>query len=327
MNRERFIKERRQDWQRFESLALKFQKTRQRNWSGAEVAELSRLYRSICYDLSLVQSREWGARLEQYLNDLVAQGHNCLYRTAPKSLSGIWTFFSIGFPSLLRQRYKAFWLAFALFTVPFVVSTFVAMLRPDLADTVAGEDELKAAVEMYSKDLYEQVDASYVKQRSGMFGFYIGNNTGIAFKAYAAGALAGIGTCFVLLSNGISIGMVQGGILAAGEPATTNFTSFVITHGAFELTAIVIAGAAGFVLAQGIVMPGNRTRIDALRFQGLESLKLALGAGLMLFIAAMIEGYFSPLAISPSFKYIIGTICWIAVILYFTMAGRERTTS
>ncbi len=327
MNRERFIKERRQDWQRFESLAMKFQRSRQKNWSGAEVAELSRLYRSICYDLSLVQSREWGARLEQYLNDLVAQGHNCLYRTAPKSLSGIGTFFSVGFPSLLRQRYKAFWLAFVLFIVPFIVSTFVAILRPDLADMVVGEDQMKQAVEMYSSDLYDNIDTSYLQQRSGMFGFYIGNNTGIAFRAYAAGALAGVGTCLVLLSNGITIGMIQGGILAAGEPATTNFTSFVITHGAFELTAIVIAGAAGFVLAQGIVMPGNRTRIDSLRYHGTESLKLALGAGVMLFIAAMIEGYFSPLAIAPVFKYLMGTICWLAVIAYFTMAGRERTAA
>ncbi len=327
MNRERFIKERRQDWQRFESLALKFQKTRQQKWNSAEVAELSRLYRSICYDLSLVQSREWGARLEQYLNDLVAQGHNCLYRSAPKSLSGIWTFFSVGFPSLLRRRYVAFWLAFALFTVPLIVSTVLAIARPEIAETVVGNEEIQQAVEMYSSDLYHDTDLSYFKQRSGMFGFYLSNNTGIAFRAYAAGALAGVGTCLVLLSNGISIGMTQGAILGAGEPATTNFTSFVITHGAFELTAIIIAGAAGLVLAQGIVMPGNRTRIDSLRHHGKESLQLALGAGLMLFIAAIIEGYFSPLAIPAFSKYLVGTICWVAVIAYFLLAGRERNIS
>ena len=76
MNRERFIRDRRNDWQTYESLVLRLKSTRQKNWGSSDVANLSKLYRSICYDLSLVQSREWGARLEQYLNDLVAQGHN-----------------------------------------------------------------------------------------------------------------------------------------------------------------------------------------------------------------------------------------------------------
>ena len=89
-----------------------------------------------------------------------------------------------------------------------------------------------------------------------------------------------------------------GYILSAGPPTTENFFSFVISHGSFELTAIVISGGGGFVLAQGILFPGQRTRMDSLRHHGLESLKLALGAGAMLAIAAMLEGYFSPLPIA-----------------------------
>ena len=72
MNRERFIRQRRADWQQFESLISNLRGRRQRTWGSQDISNLSRLYRSICYDLSLVQSREWGARLEQYLNDLVA---------------------------------------------------------------------------------------------------------------------------------------------------------------------------------------------------------------------------------------------------------------
>jgi hypothetical protein len=72
MNRERFIRQRRGDWQLFEQLTARLRGRRTSRWQSQDVAELSRLYRSICYDLSMVQSREWGARLEQYLNDLVA---------------------------------------------------------------------------------------------------------------------------------------------------------------------------------------------------------------------------------------------------------------
>lgn len=324
MNRERFIRSRRGDWQQFESLLVRLKLKREANWTGQQVAELSKLYRSICYDLSLVQSREWGTRLEDYLNDLVAQGHNCLYRSPPASPVHILEFLLFGFPQLLRSRSIAFALAAAMFVVPLVVSTIIAVVRPDLAALVAGEDELKQAVDMYSKDLYTDVDSEYTGQRTFMFGFYVNHNTSIAFRAYSLGILAGIGTSVILISNGISIGMAMGSMFAAGEPATTNFSSFVITHGAFELTAIVIAGAAGLVLAQGIFIPGNRSRIGSLRHHGRESLRLALGAGAMLFIAAIIEGFFSPLPIHPGFKYLAGTITWISIALWLGRAGRRR---
>ena len=324
MNRESFIRNRRTDWQQFEALLARLKTKRESNWTGQQVTELSRLYRSICYDLSLVQSREWGTRLEDYLNDLVAQGHNCLYRSPPASPVHILEFLLYGFPKLLRSRSIAFALSAALFTIPLVVSTIIAVVRPDLAALVAGEEELKQAVDMYSKDLYSDVDSEYTGQRTMMFGFYVNNNTSIAFRAYALGILAGIGTTVILISNGISIGMSMGSMFAAGEPATTNFSSFVITHGAFELTAIVISGAAGLVLAQGIFIPGNRSRIGSLRYHGRESLRLALGAGVMLFIAAVIEGYFSPLPIRPAFKYVVGTITWIIIALWLGRAGRGR---
>ncbi len=322
MNRERFIRQRRSDWQKFETLVSRLRATRQRTWASRDVSDLSRLYRSICYDLSLVQSREWGARLEQYLNDLVAQGHNAMYRSAPMSLSVIRDFFAYGFPQTFRRRIRAFALALSLFLIPFLASTWVGWQRPDVAEMIAGKESLDAARENFGQELYTDMDAKYAGQRSAMAGFYVKNNTGIAFQAYALGAFIGLGTCFILLSNGISIGMVTGYILSAGPPTTENFFSFVISHGSFELTAIVISGGGGFVLAQGILFPGQRTRMDSLRHHGLESLKLALGAGAMLAIAALLEGYFSPLPIPASVKYVVGSCLWLLVISYLTFAGR-----
>ncbi len=324
MNRERFIQDRRNDWQQFELLVSRLKSTRQSKWGNRDVATLSKLYRSICYDLSLVQSREWGARLEQYLNDLVAQGHNCLYRSPPQSIRAVWDFFAFGFPRLLRRRYKPFLLALTLFLVPLLASMWVGYARPELAELVAGKESIQQAVDSYGKQLYTDADTRYSSERSRMFGFYVNNNTGIAFKAFSLGVLVGIGTCVVLITNGISIGIIKGAILAEGNPTADNFFSFIISHGSFELTAIVIAGAGGLVLAQGMLMPGQRTRIDSLKFHGVESLQLALGAGGMLFVAAMLEGYFSPLPIPSIIKYVVGTLLWSLVVFYLTMSGRER---
>jgi len=205
-----------------------------------------------------------------------------------------------------------------------LVSVRVGYARPDLAELVAGKETIDQALKMYGQQFYTDADANYTSERSRMFGFYINNNTGIAFRAFSLGALVGIGTCLVLMTNGISIGILQGAVLAAGNPTAENFFSFVISHGSFELTAIVIAGAGGLILAQGILMPGQRTRIDSLKHHGIEALQLALGAGGMLFVAALLEGYFSPLPIAPVIKYAVGTCLWLLVVFYLTMAGREK---
>jgi uncharacterized membrane protein SpoIIM required for sporulation len=326
VNRERFIRDRRNDWREFETLVSRMKNSPQSKWGNRDVATLSRLYRSICYDLSLVQSREWGARLEQYLNDLVAQGHNCLYRSPPQSVRAVWDFFAVGFPRLLRRRYKPFFLALALFLVPLIASVWVGYTRPDLAELIAGRETIEHALKSYENELYVEGDSRYSSERTRMFGHYINNNTSIAFQAFAMGVLVGIGTCYVLISNGIIIGILKGAILAKGNPTADNFFSFIISHGSFELTAIVIAGAGGLVLAQGILMPGQRTRGDSLKFHGVEALQLALGAGGMLFVAAMLEGYFSPLPIASSIKYVVGSMLWLLVVVYLTMSGRERIT-
>ena len=76
----------------------------------------------------------------------------------------------------------------------------------------------------------------------------------------------------------------------------------MITHGSFELTAIVIAGAAGLLIGWGMIHPGERTRLESLRHHGMEGVKLACGAGAMLCVAALLEAFFSPMAIPDIIK-------------------------
>ncbi|MEQ9407858.1 MAG: stage II sporulation protein M [Fuerstiella sp.] len=321
MNRERFIRQRRSDWQQMEGLLKTMKKSRLSKWSGKDITTLSRLYRGVCYDLSLVQSREWGARLEQYLNDLVAHGHNCLYRSPPRSLESALLFLTQGFPQLLRARKAFFFLSLALFAVPFLVSMLIAVIDPVLAERLVDKTAMEQSGESYSKDFYKDIDRKYAEDRSLMAGFYVWNNVGIAFRCFALGAFFGIGTVVTLLFNGISLGAITGYLINQGH--ADNFFSFAISHGSFELTAIVIAGAAGLLLGWGMIHPGALSRRESLRVHGIDAIQLAIGAGFMLFVAALIEGYFSPMpAIPHAVKYMVGTILWLVVYVYLVYGGR-----
>ena len=216
MNRERFIRQRRGDWRDLERLLTRMKDTRMSRWAGHEVTKLSQLYRSVCYDLSLVQSREWGARLEQYLNDLVAQGHNCLYRSPPRSLNSILKFLQDGFPQLLRERKIFFFVSSALFVLPFLAAMIVAANDAVLAERLVEKTSLTESSESYSQELYTETDQKYADERSLMMGFYVWNNVGIAFRCFAFGIFFGIGTVVTLLFNGLHIGATTGYLISKG---------------------------------------------------------------------------------------------------------------
>ena len=323
MKRETFLRERQSDWRKLETLVERFKTTSHRKMNGDNVTELAKVYRAVCYDLSMVQSREWGSDLESYLNDLVADGHNCLHRSPPRSWKAFLDFLTDGFPRIMRKRRWFFWAAFSLFTIPFVAAMLVGIYEPSIAETIVDKSMLGNANEGYSEELYTDVDDRYVGERSYMAGFYVLNNIGIAFRCFAKGAFFGVGSAAELLFNGIVLGLITGYIVGNGNGL--NFFSFVITHGSFELTAIVIAGAAGLLIGFGMIHPGQNTRWESLKECGLDAIKMVFGAGIMLAIAALIEGFFSPMAIPKVIKFVVGTMCWVAVILYFSLCGRGET--
>ena len=321
MKRDQFIQDRRPDWRRFELLLAKVEDSRVRNLDGPQIGELSALYRALCFDLSLIQSRDWGTSLGRYLNGLVSRGHNCLYRSRPGSVRAVLEFVVLEFPRLLRANAAYFWLALALFVIPGAVSGTVVALDPSQAGRIMPGQSQAQMEQMYSESISES-GSGLDEGRAVMAGFYVRNNVGIAFQCFALGAFAGIGSMVVLVYNSIYLGAVTG--LLIGKGHSRNFFEFVIGHGSFELTAIVIAGTAGLVLGRAIVHPGKHAWKDALRERGLVAVKLALGAGAMLGLAAIIEGFWSPSQASFNVKMVIGAGLWIFVVSYLSFAGRTN---
>jgi uncharacterized membrane protein SpoIIM required for sporulation len=149
------------------------------------------------------------------------------------------------------------------------------------------------------------------------------HNIGIAFQTFASGLLFGLGSAFFLLFNGLMIGAVAGHLTHIGFGQT--FWSFVIGHGAFELSAIALAGAAGLQLGWALIAPGRLPRAEALRLAARKSVLLICGVMLFLLIAAFIEAYWSSMtAPAPMTKYLVGAALWLLVATYLLFAGRTR---
>jgi uncharacterized membrane protein SpoIIM required for sporulation len=153
-----------------------------------------------------------------------------------------------------------------------------------------------------------------------MAGFYVMNNVGIAFRCFATGILFGVGSVFFLVYNGIVTGTVIGHVTAAGHGQ--NIFAFICGHAAYELGAIVIAGAAGLRLGYSLIATGNATRLESLRVAALGTVPLIAGAAAQLLIAAAVEAFWSPSSAPYPVKYAFGAASLVIVLGFWVFAAR-----
>lgn len=280
-------------------------------------------YRRLCGHYALARSRHFSPALLEQLHSLVLRGHPQLYRLQAAWGWRILNFIVTGFPRALRRNQGYFWLALTVFLLPALLIGVGCFYEQDLIYSILDEQQVAGMEGMY--DPNNRHPGRAVERSSEtdfvMFGYYIMNNIGIAFRTFAGGILFGIGSLLLLLFNGLVLGGVAGHLSRLGYHDT--FWPFVAGHGAFELTAIVICGAAGLMLGHAVLAPGQRTRTLALKQQAREALQLVLGAVLMLLVAAFIEAFWSSSSVAIQLKYALAALIWSLVILY--LAGMGRT--
>jgi len=280
-------------------------------------------YRELCQHLALARDRQYSTDLTERLSRLALAGHQALYGARTRSMERVWQFLRAGFPRAVRREIRFVALAVLLFAGPMAILSFAVPRHPDFAYVVLPGDVIDEMQQMYGEGAKSLGRKRNADTDVAMFGFYIFNNVRIGFQTFASGLLFGLGTIFYMIYNGMFIGAITGYIVHTGLAG--NFFSFVSGHGAFELTAICLAGAAGLKLGYALVAPGQRTRVAALRGAAAEAMPIVVGLAGMLFIAAGIEAFWSPRTeIPPPVKYGVAATLWLLVLSYFIFGGRQR---
>jgi uncharacterized membrane protein SpoIIM required for sporulation len=315
VDRERFEELNRADWRALELSLEVLEKGR----SIGSAEEFPALYRKVCHHLALVRHRRLGADLEARLNGLVLRGHRQLYKTRGQSGPRPWRLLLVDFPRRVRAEARLLLLASLLFYGPFAGAFAAATLRPEVALSIMPGEQIESVAEQYGPDVL-------IPEERGlgtglyMFGFYVYNNVSIAFRTFASGIFAGIGSIFFLVYNGLVIGAVSARIRSLGYDEA--FYSFIVGHGAFELTAIVLAGVAGLRLGLAVVSPGRARRADALRVAAKNTMPILYGCAAMLLVAAAVEAFWSPSSVPPEIKIPVGILFWLGIGAFLVGAGR-----
>ncbi|KIQ12596.1 stage II sporulation protein M [Pseudomonas fluorescens] len=309
-------------WQAF---ANHLQQLEQGKATASELADFPQQYRRLCQHLALAQERGYSSYLVDPLQQLALRGHQQLYRHRSQLTANVLGFVLADFPRLVREQWRFVLIASLLFFGSLVGIALLVYLFPDLIYSIVSPQQVAEMQGMYDPDASRlgRTAERASSENWMMFGYYVMHNIGIAFQTFAAGLLFGLGSVFFLIFNGLVIGAVSGHLTEIGYGQT--FWSFVIGHGAFELTAIALAGAAGLQLGWALIAPGQLTRGESLRLAARKSVQMLCGVMIFLLIAAFIEAYWSSTTlIAPWVKYLVGAALWMLVTAYLGLAGRTR---
>jgi uncharacterized membrane protein SpoIIM required for sporulation len=179
------------------------------------------------------------------------------------------------------------------------------------------------------KEMFDQWKQGRHEERTGgtsvqMTAVYATNNPMVSIITGAAAASTfGIFTAERLYENGAILGALSYEMNTVGKLGF--LWASIMPHGVPELSGIIMAGAAGFVMGWALINPGRRKRGEALRAAGKDALVLLCVGVVLMFIAAPIEGFFSFNPRVPSFVKVIV----IAIELVFWISfwiGYGRTS-
>jgi uncharacterized membrane protein SpoIIM required for sporulation len=276
--------------------------------SHAELRTLALLYRQTAADLSVARDDPGSAPLARYLNTLLGRAHNLIYSGDAPAARGILHFYARVFPDVFRRTLPYTCAALGLFITGLVGGIAISLADPGFERLLLG-GSMMDTIETGRMWTHSIVSIKPMASSAIMT-----NNLSVAFAAFAGGILAGLGTIYLMIFNGVLIGVVAVACHRAGM--SLSLWSFIAPHGVLELPAIFIAGGAGLLLATGLLAPGMLPRRDALTESAALAVRLLLGVIPMLIVAGLIEGFVSPSDATAATKFTIGTAGFVLLAGY-----------
>lgn len=309
---------RQEDWRQLAAILAQTQAKGPRRLPLEQVQRLGQLYRQTASDLAYARTYFPGTQTMLYLNQLVAQAHNLIYAEEPQRLKRLWRFFAVEVPQGVRESYRPLLLATGLTLLGGLIGFFAMLYDPNLAEAIVPDQmRLHVAQDRTGQEIFP------VEARSYIGTVILLNNVAVGLKAFGFGITLGIGTAGVLFYNGVIVGALSAHYFRAG--LSYPFWALILPHGALELMAIFLSGAAGFCLGWPLVAPGELTRREAFAAGGRRAIILMVGSLPFFLAAAAIEGFVTPMtSLSDAGKYGVALITFLLGLAYWLLPGRTK---
>jgi len=264
-------------------------------------------------DLSYAQTFYKHRTVRVYLNAIAQIIFNNIYKNRKISGKNIKDFWKLELPLLLFEAKKELRLSFFILIFSVAVGVLSSIYEPEFARHILGDQYVDMTLENIEKS-----DPMAVYKKGHATGSFIAitlNNLRVDMLMFFMGIFAGIGTIYIMLSNGVMLGTFQYFFIERDLFWDSFLT--IWQHGTLEISAMVIAGAAGLTMAKGLVFPGTYSRMLSFRIGAQRGLRILMGIFPVTIMAGIIEGYETRYTDLPDILRIIVIIASLGFIIYY----------
>ena len=303
-----FIKQNKTRWQEFEKV-VKHQRQ-------AQPDKLAELFIQVTDDLSFARTQYPESRTTQYLNSLASKVHLEIYKNKREDTNRFVTFWKYELPEVIYDSRKPLRYALIIFLVSGVIGALSTIYDDTFVRLILGDGYVNMTLENIEGGNPTKVYSTW--DEVNMFFMITWNNVQVSFMVFVMGVFASIGTGYHLFSNGVMVGtfiafFYQQEQLAHALPV-------IMLHGTIELSSIVIAGGAGFVMGNSLMFPKTYSRLTSFKYGAVKGLKIIMGLVPFFILAGFIESFITRHAFMHwGLKTLVISLSAILMIYYFVI--------
>ncbi len=313
----KFRLDREADWKQLEVLLKRLENRSIRSLTDAEMIALPALYRATLSSLSVARATSLDQDVIAYLESLSTRAYFSIYGNQTKMSARLRYFFTIGWPQAVQNITRE---TIASALIMFLGALLAYVLVRNNMDwyfsfmpegLMGGRTPASTALELRDT-LYHDGDKSGL---TAFASYLFSHNSRVAILAFALGFAFAIPSATLVLYNGCTLGAFVA--LFVDKGLGFELGGWLIIHGATELFAIVLAGAAGMKIGWTVAFPGKMSRMEAVGKAGAESASVLGGVVIMLFLAGLLEGFGRQLITNDYARYGIGITTLLLWLAYF----------
>ena len=292
-------------------------------WRGAELVvetssdtdatELADTYIDVTSDLAFAQTHYPESKITRYLNNLASALHNEIFRSHRYRWSRLLTYWTQDVPLTMWEARRELLLSFIVFAASVFIGFLSQLLDPEFCRIILGDGYVDMTLQNIADG--EPMAVYSGDTEDAMFGSITMNNVRVSFVAFVLGIFTSLGTGFLLFQNGVMLGSFQ--TFFAQHELLWESALAIWLHGTLEISAIIVAGAAGMAMGNGWLFPGTYPRIASFRRGARRGLRIVVGTVPVFIVAGFIESFFTRHTEWPDLLRLSIILCSLAFVIYY----------
>jgi uncharacterized membrane protein SpoIIM required for sporulation len=315
-----FLKQNVERWEAYEALAQK---------PDTKPAEVTEMFVELTDDLSFARSNFPESKTTSYVNRLASQIHHRVYKNKKESSNRIFLFWAKELPAMFGKYHRLLLVSFIIGLIGAVLGFVSELYDETFIRIILGDEYVNSTIERIKEGnpigVYGEMPSYY------MYFLITLHNIKVSFMVFAFGMFFSFGTGLYLLYNCMMLGAFFG--MFYRYDLFGKALKVVWIHGTIEMSAIIIAGCAGFVLGNSFMFPGTYTRLESFKRGAKDGIKIVAGLIPFFMCAGFLESFITRYTEMPlwlSLVIIFGSLAfllWYFILLPLKLKNRNYATT